>query len=79
MVTEVPYKMYQNTLETIPDSAKVAGAIAAPGLAFFGIGVEDWGYILSAIVSIMFIIEKIPTFLMRLRAFVNWLKETFRD
>lgn len=62
-------------LEHIPDSAKVIGSISAPILAVFGLPMETWGYILSGIVSIMFIIEKFPIMLERAKQLYLSIKE----
>lgn len=46
--------------ERIPESAKVATALGPAALGLFGIPLEQWILILSAVVSILIIIEKIP-------------------
>lgn len=56
----------------IPDGAKVAVSVTAPVLTLFGITVEDWTYILSAIVSVLFIIEKTPTMIKRVKELWKW-------
>lgn len=62
-------------LEHVPDSAKVIGSISAPVLAIFGLPVETWGYILSGIVSIMFMIEKFPIMIERAKQLYFWIKD----
>lgn len=47
-----------NYVEQIPDSAKVGVAVMAPMANFIGLTVEEWSYVLSAIVALLFIIEK---------------------
>ena len=47
-------------LEQIPDSAKITLATVPPGLYLFGIPMEHWILILSAIASVLVIIEKLP-------------------
>lgn len=64
-----------NYLEQVPDGVKVTGSLAAPALAFLGISVEDWTYVLSAIVSLMFIIEKLPTIIFRIKTLIRWIDE----
>lgn len=59
-------------IDNIPDGAKVAVSVTAPVLTLFGITVEDWTYILSAIVSVLFIIEKTPTMIKRVKEFWKW-------
>lgn len=61
-------------LNQIPDGVKVGASLSAPVLTFFGITLEDWTYILSIVVSILFIIEKVPTVIMKLKQFRNHLK-----
>lgn len=65
--------------DAIPDGVKVTGAIMAPALTFLGITVEDWTFILSAVVSVLFIIEKLPMFINRVRAFIRWMREAKID
>ena len=66
---------YQQALENIPDGIKVGTAVSAPMLNLFGVPIEEWTFILSAIVSLLFIIEKLPIFIQRCKTFVRWLKE----
>ena len=66
---------YQQALENIPDGIKVGTAVSAPVLNLFGVPIEEWTFILSAIVSLLFIIEKLPVFILRCKTFVRWLKE----
>lgn len=47
-------------LEHVPDSAKLAVATVPPGLYFVGLPMEHWILILSAIASVLVIIEKLP-------------------
>lgn len=61
------------------DNVKVAASLAAPALTLFGVSVEDWTFILSAIVSIFFIIEKLPMFIVRMKAFTKWMIEVFKN
>ena len=48
----------QETLQQVPDSAKLSVALSSTALTFMGISVEQWMYLLSGIVSLLFIIEK---------------------
>ena len=66
---------YQQALENIPDGIKVGTAVSAPMLNLFGVPIEEWTFILSAIVSLLFISEKLPIFILRCKTFVRWLKE----
>lgn len=45
---------------SVPDSVKVGLATGSTALTLFGVPVEQWMYVLSAIVSLLFIIEKLP-------------------
>lgn len=68
-----------NHLENIPDSVKAGVAVSAPALQYFGIDVEQWTFILSGIVSILFIIEKIPMLLERGRKLLRWIKSLKKE
>lgn len=57
--------------EKIPESAKVTTALGPAALGLFGIPLEQWILILSAIVSILIIIEKIPKAYNAIAAMVN--------
>lgn len=63
------------TLENIPDSIKVAVSVT-PSMSymFLGLPLETWTYVLSAVVSIMFIIEKLPIFIQRVKQFYKWIR-----
>lgn len=47
-------------LEQVPDSLKVTASVSPTVIHFFGVPVEQWMFILSGVVSLLFIIEKIP-------------------
>jgi len=66
--------LFQSITQTVPDSVKVVTSVTAPALALFGVTLEEWTLLLSGLVSILFIIEKFPMFLLRMRAFKRWLK-----
>ena len=66
-----------NLFEQTPDSIKVAVSTAPPALTMFGVSIEAWTWILSIIVSIMFIIEKFPIMVTRFHQFKRWCRETF--
>lgn len=67
------------TLEQIPDTAKVGASVAAPALHFLGVSVEDWTFVLSAIVSVLFVIEKLPMLITRIKSFIKWIKKVKTD
>lgn len=64
-----------NYLEQVPDTAKVAAASAAPVLTLFGVSVEQWGFVISAIVGILFIVEKIPVAAKSIQTIMKWWNE----
>lgn len=61
-------KQTQQVMETIPDSAKVIATAAAPMASLFGLTVEEWSFVLSGIVALLFILEK-------LYRFYKWVKD----
>lgn len=62
-------------LENVPDSIKVAVSVSpSVSYVFLGLPLETWTYVLSAIVSVMFIIEKLPVFIQRVKQFYNWIR-----
>lgn len=63
----------QESLQQIPDTVKIAVATGSSALTFLGIPVQEWMYILSAIVSLMFVIEKMPIFIERVKQFKRWV------
>lgn len=63
----------RDLVEAVPDSLKVGASVAPAALTMFGIGLQDWVYITSAIVSLMFMIEKMPIVIQRFRTFANWI------
>lgn len=64
--------------ENIPDSVKVAVSVSpGVGTVLLGLPLETWTYILSAVVSIMFIIEKLPVFIERCKQLYQWIKEKY--
>lgn len=57
----------QHILEQVPDSAKITSVAIAPILSIFGVPLEQWVYVLSAIMTLLFIIEKIPKVIISLK------------
>lgn len=55
-------KHTQHVMETIPDSAKVIATAAAPMASLFGLTVEEWSFVLSGVVALLFILEKLYRF-----------------
>lgn len=71
-------KTFLNYNEQIPDTIKVVGATSAPILTYAGFPVEQWGFVLSAIVSVLFIIEKIPVIFLRCKTFWQWIYALYK-
>lgn len=61
-------------LEQVPDSVKISAALSSSAFTFMGLPVEQWMYILSAIVSILFILEKIPKVIQSMQKTYRWIK-----
>lgn len=66
--------MMHHILEQVPDSAKITSVAITPILSIFGVPLEQWVYVLSAIMTILFIIEKIPKVIISLK----WMWERMR-
>lgn len=64
-----------SVLEQIPDSLKVTAATTPTALSLWGVPVEQWMFIASAIVSVMFMIEKAPVCIKNILTFVRWIKK----
>lgn len=67
-----------NILEQIPETIKVTIATAAPAMSFMGIPVQTWSWILSSVVALIVIIEKVPILIERGKQLRKWFDETFR-
>lgn len=63
------------SLDHVPDAVKVVASVAAPGLHFLGVTVEEWTFVLSAVVSVLFIIEKMPMLITRFKGLIRWIKK----
>ncbi len=61
-------------IENISDTAKLATATATPVLAMFGVPIEQWVFVLSAILTILFIVEKLPKAFSSVRHMYRWMK-----
>lgn len=61
--------------EHIPDGVKVGVSVSAPALTVAGIPLEEWTFILSAIVSILFILEKLPMLIHRMKNVVAKIRK----
>lgn len=65
----------QEHMASVPDSIKIGLATGSSALTLFGVSVQDWMYILSAIVSLLFIIEKAPVFIQRVKELIKWVRD----
>lgn len=65
-------------LNQVPDSLKVSAATSPTVLIMWGIPIEQWMFVASAVVSIMFVIEKAPVCIKNIRTFINWIKSVKR-
>lgn len=54
-------------LEKIPDSTKITTAAIAPVLNLFGMPLDQWVLILSILLTLLFIVEKIPKALLSIK------------
>lgn len=59
-------------LNIIPDHYKAGVSVAPVVLDVAGFPVEQWMFVLSSIVSILFIIEKLPMLMERLQSIKEW-------
>lgn len=59
--------MSTNILSIVPDHYKAGVAVTPAVLDIAGFPVEQWMFVLSGIVSILFIIEKIPMLIERIK------------
>lgn len=50
---------HSDYLENIPDSAKLIAAGVPPMASVVGLTVEEWSFVLSGILALMFIVEKL--------------------
>jgi hypothetical protein len=55
------------------DSLKLGVSIAPATLTFFGVGLQDWVYITSALVAVMVMIEKAPIVINRVKTLYRWI------
>jgi hypothetical protein len=46
--------------QQVPDTFKVVGTGSPPVLHMFGVPVEQWSFIISIIIGLFYIIEKLP-------------------
>lgn len=62
-------------LEQVPETLKAAPTVSVGGLTLWGIYLNEWVMILTAVWTIYLIIDKTPTIVKRLAAFLRWLRK----
>lgn len=63
-----------DVFERVPEAAKVSAAVGPAALTLMGMPLEQWILILSAIVSILVIIEKLPKVIHSIKNIVDWIR-----
>ena len=61
-------------VKQVPDTVKVGASIAPSSLALLGLPVQEWALLLGAIVSLLFIIEKLPNTIKIFKDFWNYVR-----
>lgn len=62
-----------NIYEHVPESVKVSTAVGPAALSLLGMPIEQWVYILSAVVSLFIIIEKLPAVVHSIKRMRDWI------
>lgn len=60
--------------ERIPEAAKVGTALGPAALTLMGIPLDQWLLILSAVVSLLIIVEKLPKAIHAIKNIVEWVR-----
>jgi hypothetical protein len=60
--------------ETINEVARAAPPLGVGGLSLYGIPLNEWVLLLTAIYTIFLIVDKFPSVIERIRALVRWVK-----
>ena len=60
--------------EKIPETAKVTTAVGPAVMTLMGMPLDQWILVLSAIVSLLVIIEKLPKVITAIQNIVQWVK-----
>lgn len=72
------YQQIKEYVEQTPDSIKIAVAAAPPvGTYIFGLSLQEWTYVLSILLTILFIIEKIPKAYASVKLIINKIKKMY--
>lgn len=59
-------------IHSVPDELKVGVSVSPPALYLFGVPLQEWTYVASLIVSVLFILEKGPGVYRKVR---SWFKK----
>ncbi len=62
-----------NIYEQVPESAKLSTALGPAAFSLMGMPLEQWVYVLSAVVSLFIIIEKLPKVVHSIKSMKDWL------
>jgi hypothetical protein len=62
-----------NIYEQVPESAKLSTAIGPAALSILGMPLDQWVYVLSAIVSLLVIVEKLPKVIQSIKSLKDWI------
>lgn len=65
--------------QSIPDSFKVVGGSSPPVLHMFGVPVEQWSFIISIVIGLFYIIEKLPKVLDSIKFMYRKLRKRRTD
>lgn len=65
--------------ERIPETAKVSTAVGPAALTLIGMPLDQWILILSAVVSILVIIEKLPKVIHSIKNIKEWIQGKRND
>lgn len=68
-----------NIYEHVPESAKLSTAIGPTALSLLGIPIDQWVYVLSAIVSLFVIVEKLPKVVHSIKSMKDWIQGKKND
>ena len=66
-------RIEMNIYENIPETVKVSTAVGPAALSLYGLPIEQWVFILSAVVSILVIVEKLPKAIQAIRNMYQWI------
>lgn len=65
---------FMQVVEQIPDQYKALAVVPTSVLTLFGFPLEQWVFVLTAVLTIIFIIEKLPKAFMSIKWMWNKIK-----